>query len=352
MILLNLRKIRDKIDFMRLVPFRSLQHLPSDEQDREEEDLEHFISTIHTRLAVDLRTYHEVREQKVRHIPHPLQKYRVSTDKRHDERADQRIPRRIRLQHAPVRQRAAIQTLRLARLVEPQERKADDAKVDQLTSRNQADEPVQHDGGVLSELEERQERNHEHERDAVDRYTLLCAAGEELGCFSFQRETEERARRAVDVRVACGEGGGEDTCVDDVRESLDAQTVHGDDVRRGGGTGLSEFESGNEVGVVVGDVNADRERTEDEESSEAIEDGIVCARHDFAGVFGLTSGHGDVVWAGDGEGCLDETLEEAEETSELAFVVELGEGSWVLPVPEAVSVLLGVTTQHRDEGED
>jgi hypothetical protein len=52
--------------------------------------------------------------------------------------------------------------------------------------------------------------------------------------------------------------------------------------------------------------------------------------HDFPRVLGFAGGHGNVVWSCDGEGGLDEALEEAEETAELAFVVEFGEGSGVL----------------------
>ena len=135
-------------------------------------------------------------------------------------------------------------------------------------------------------------------------------------------------------------------------EAFDAQAVHGDDVGGRCGAGLAVAESGDEFGVVVGHVDADCEGAEDEKCREAVEHGVVGARHDFAGVFGFTGGHGDVVGSGDGERGLDEALQEAEEFAEFAFVVEVREGSGVLPVPEAVAVFFRVAAQHGDECED
>jgi hypothetical protein len=82
--------------------------------------------------------------------------------------------------------------------------------------------------------------------------------------------------------------------------------------------------------VVERYVDAHGERTEHEESGETIEHSVISAWHDFSRVLGLSSGHGNVVGSGDGEGGLDQALEEAEETAELAFVVEFCEGSRVL----------------------
>jgi len=57
--------------------------------------------------------------------------------------------------------------------------------------------------------------------------------------------------------------------------------------------------------------NTDCETAKDEESCQAVENSVEGFGHDFSWVLGFTCGHGDVVWTGDGEGCLDETLQEA-----------------------------------------
>lgn len=99
----------------------------------------------------------------------------------------------------------------------------------------------------------------------------------------------------------------------------DLETVHGDDVGRGCCSWQPGGEGGGEFGVVVGDENSDAESSEDEESCEAIEDGIVGFGEDDSRVFGFACGHGDVVGTGDDKGGLDETLEETEKIGQVGF---------------------------------
>lgn len=58
---------------------------------------------------------------------------------------------------------------------------------------------------------------------------------EDFWGLAAEGEPVEHARCAEEERVACGESGGEDAGVDDVREDLDACTGHGDHVGRLGG---------------------------------------------------------------------------------------------------------------------
>jgi hypothetical protein len=134
------------------------------------------------------------------------------------------------LKHALIRQCVPIQTLDLTRLVKPQEGKAHHTKVDKLRCRDKRDKPVQHHSGVLAKLQEGQQGDHQDEDDAVEWDSLLCAFSQELGRFAFEGEAEERARGAINVAVSGGESRSQDTGVDDVWETFDAESVHGDDV--------------------------------------------------------------------------------------------------------------------------
>ena len=99
-----------------------------------------------------------------------------------------------------------------------------------------------------------------------------------------------------------------------MREDTDLQAVHGDYIGGCGGAGEALEECGFHVGVVVGDDNPDGERAKDEEGGETVEDSFEGAGHCNAGVFGLPSGDGDVVWSCDGERRLDEAGDEAHES--------------------------------------
>src|SRR5690242_10777840 len=199
----------------------------------------------------------DLREEEVRDVPVPRQENCVSANKSHNERRRQSVIRSIRLQNARVRQRPAIESLYLARLVEAQERVAHYREVDKLGGCNQAHKPAQYYCGVLAKLQEREQRNDENHGDAQVGHTLLGALGQNLGCLAFERETEERARGTVDVGVACGEGGGEDSGVDNVREDFDSKSVHGDDVGGSGGSGLAIGECGFQLRVVIWHVDTD-----------------------------------------------------------------------------------------------
>jgi hypothetical protein len=73
------------------------------------------------------------------------------------------------------------------------------------------------------------------------------------------REAEERARGTVAVVVSGAEGGRKDERVDDVGEDRDGESVHGDYVGRGCGAGFTLLEGGDELGVVVWNINPDCE---------------------------------------------------------------------------------------------
>lgn len=116
---------------------------------------------------------------------------------------------------------------------------------------------------------------------------------------------------------------------------MDLEPVHGDDVWRGRGAGLVARERGFQLRVIVWHVNADARRAEHEKCCHSVKDGVVRSQHHPARVLGFTGCHGDVVWPSDGEGGLDQALQEAEKTDEVTGVVEFSEGTRILPVAEA-----------------
>lgn len=60
--------------------------------------------------------------------------------------------------------------------------------------------------------------------------------------------------------------------------------------------------------------------------------------------------HGDVLGADDAEGSRPEAGEEAFKAAEIARCARCCKGPWGVPVLEAIGVVLGVPTDHGDEG--
>ena len=102
-------------------------------------------------------TLKHLRERECRHVPVTLQKHRIAAHESHNETPCQSIPRDIRLAEALVRQGFAIKALRIARLLEADEREAHDAEIDELRRRDKVREPLQHNDRVLRDLQEREQ---------------------------------------------------------------------------------------------------------------------------------------------------------------------------------------------------
>lgn len=348
-ILFDLSQIGDKISLVRLDGLGFLDELPAEEDDGEEEY--HHVARKRQLIVVCSRNEY-LREEEVWNIPEAWQKHGIPTDKGHDECGYKGIVCSVWLQDTRVGQSIPIQALYLARLVETQERVAHDREVDELGGSHQADEPAEDDRRVLTQLQERQQRDSKDDSNAEIRNTLLSALGQDLGCLTLKRKTEERARCAVYVRVASREGGSKYSSVNNVGKNLNPQPVHGNNVRRSGSSGLTISEGSLQFRVVVWNVDANSQGTKDEESCETVEDGVVGTRHDLSGILGLSGSHGDVVRTSDRERGLDQALQKAKEATQIASVIQLGERSGVLPVPEPISVLLRVSSEHGDEGKD
>lgn len=158
----------------------------------------------------------DLRKQEIRHVPVVVEEDRVSANEGHDKGSNQTIVGCKRLEDTSVRECPSIKPLHLARLVEAKESEAHDAEVDELRRSDQTDEPVEHLGGVLPELEEGKHSEDKDNADAVVGYTGLVALGENFGSFPFKSKAVERSGGAVHIRVAGRECRGKNHGIDNV----------------------------------------------------------------------------------------------------------------------------------------
>lgn len=291
-----------------------------------------------------------VRGEESGDVPLTRQEDGVATEKQHDEVEDERNVGAVRLEPAVVGQALAVEALDLGGLVEGEVGDADDDVVDDLAGTEDVDEPVQDLYGGLGDAEEAEQGEAQGDDERPDWHAGLGGLCEDLGGFAVQGQAVEGARAAVGVGVASGEDAGQEEGVGDVREPADAKVVHGGDVGRGsGGSGAG---GGEQARVIVLDDNADTEGGADEEDEESVEGGLEGGLKVFAGELGLTSDHGDVLGAANGEEGDEQSTEEALEVAQRASgeVVRV-EGARVGPVPESVGVVLGVASAHGHECE-
>ena len=257
------------------------------------------------------------------------------------------------MEPAAVRKELSVNTLSLESTPEEDVGDCHGDIVNDTTGGNQVDQPSQNFVGATRNLEERQAGEQHDEEETEDRDTILSGLAEDTRGTAFDGQTVERASSAVGVGVASGEDGSDKQSVNQVRQSDDSHVLHGNDIGRCGSgttTRTSSGNNGNQLGVVVCDNDASGESSTDEEDSETPVDGLeggldVCAR-----ALGLSSDHGDIFWADDAERCGPEGSAEAFKLAKGSLCPVLCERS-MFPVAEAICVMLGVSTDHGDEGE-
>lgn len=158
-----------------------------------------------------------------------------------------------------------------------------------------------------------------------------------------------------------------------MRQDRNLHPLHGNDIRRRACAWLSSRERVEEVLIIVGNDDADTERPKDEEGGKAIEDAVEGAWQHLSWILGFTSGHRDIVGAGDSERGLYQAGHEPEEAADVACCIEFREGCTfdvaccdcryirgdefsyrkgrTIPVPEAVAVMQRIGSEHREESE-
>ena len=139
-----------------------------------------------------------------------------------------------------------------------------------------------------------------------------------------------------------------------MRQHGDTQIPHCDDVRRGCSRTRSALRAAQDINerlVVVRDHDANAKGAENEEESVSPVD---CLERIFdvdARASGFTGNHGDVLGAYHAERCSPESTEKALKSAETAGSDIFGKSAWIAPIAESISVMFGITSHHRDEGE-
>lgn len=202
-------------------------------------------------------------------------------------------------------------------------------------------------------MQEGQERDQEGSQDSVHWYTVFGALSEELWCLSFQSQTIKATTGAIAVRISSRKRGRQNQSVDDIWQNADSKSDHGCDIWRRSCTGRTILVGGNQVGVIVWNQNTDSQRAKHEEGSETPEHGSEGLWKDDSWVLSLSGGHRDIVGTGDGEGSLDQALQETNESAKIAFVpVESRERTRILPISETESIAEWVAAEHGNKSEE
>lgn len=140
--------------------------------------------------------------------------------------------------------------------------------------------------------------------------------------------------------------------VDDIGKSLDVEVLNTNNPGRSTSTGLAALNGTEQARVAGAADDADAQNTDNVETDKAVEDELGDAGDGAAGVLDLTSGEGDHVGAGNGEGGVDDDLPESQEPS-CRPIGEVGvDVVAVAPVAESVGIVHGVAAGHGDEGDE
>lgn len=172
--------------------------------------------------------------------------------------------------------------------------------------------------------------------------------------MSIKRQTIQRPRGTIDIGVPRGEYRRNQQRIGQVRQDSNPQILHGNHIRRTSRRPRSRripTQDPNERRIIIRDHDAARQGATDEEEPEAKIDGLERPLQVLAGVRSFARHHGDVFRADDGESRFPQRSEEAFEFAQGAGRDVFREGTGLLPVPEAVGVVLGVAADHGDEGE-
>jgi len=163
------RSIPDKINLMGLDPLSLADKLPSYEQNWREK-------------------HHEVIRQKRVGSKIAGLEGGVPVDKDDNDLEAERNPCSIRLEITSIGQGCTVKSLDPARLVEGNVGAAHDDVIDETSCGDDVEEIGENLGGVVGQLQERQEREDHNYGKAIDRNTILGALPQESGCTALDRE--------------------------------------------------------------------------------------------------------------------------------------------------------------------
>lgn len=261
----------------------------------------------------------------------------------------------VGLEVSAVGQRLAVEALGLACVVKVDVRDGHDEVVDNAAARDEGQQPVEHLCGAAAALQEGEQGEDHGDGEAVDGHTVLGGLAEQGRGATVERQAVQGPGRAVDVGVTGGEDGSEQQSIDQVGETLDLEVLHGHDPRGGSG-GATAAGSGDvdvdEGLVVVGKHDAARQGGADKEEAETQVDGLEGALDVQARVLRLGGDHGDVFRADNGERGSGQSTHEAFHATSITLRHVFRECAGLLPVSESIGIMSGVSSDHRDEGEE
>lgn len=248
----------------------------------------------------------------------------------------------------------AVDSLRLESLVEEDVGRAHHNVIDHSSCGNEVDQPSEDFGRTVTELQEGEAGEaHDHEK-AKKRHSALCAVAKECWSASLKGKSIERTSRTVGVGVARGENRGDQEGVDQIRQPVDTEVLHGNNV---GGRGTSattrrlSTEDGCQSWIVVGNQDTNGESSHDEEDAETPVHSLEGSFNVYPWPSGFSSDHADVLGTDNREGCRPESCEETLEAAKRTGAQMLRKSTGLSPVPEAISVSMRVPSTHCDECE-
>lgn len=278
----------------------------------------------------------------------------VSIGVDNDDLQDEGDPGAVGLEVTVVGHLLAVDALHLASAVVKEEGDAHGDVVHDASARDEGEQDAQSLGRAAVELQEGQEREEHGDGKAVDGHAVLSRLAEESRGTSLEGETVERTGGAICVCVAGRVDGREQQRIHNMGENIDTHVLHGNDIGGSGGSravAVTEVHR-HELGVLVVQHDTACQGSTNEEQSEAEVDGFEGRLDVPAGVLGLGSNHGDVVGAHNVEGCGGHGAHEALKTSKVTFSAIGSKGIMgILPVGEAISVMLGISADHSHECE-
>lgn len=244
-----------------------------------------------------------------------------------------------------------VQALLLGCLVVENEGRAHHDVGDDTARSHQIDKPAQDFGRSISDLQERQTGKDHGDGKGEQWNTILGAVAEESWCATLEGHAVQGTCRTVSVRVTGRKDGSTEQGVDQVRESIDPEILHGDHVWRGRGSSATAGLSRNDAHksrVGIGNNDTTSQGAANEENGKPDVHGLESALDVGAWTLGLGCHHGDVLGANDSEGCRPETGEKSLKSSKAALGTILGNRVGGVPVAKTVSITIGVTAHLQD----
>jgi hypothetical protein len=314
------------------VPFRPLDEFVSEPHDREDEDW-------------------EVVGDEGRGIPVIPEEDRVRGEEEDDGDEDEGVPSGdgVMIEDRSVRKSVSVDTLRPQSLVESNVGERDTPPCEKTTGGSQVGEVTESftSRSLKRHVGKTTEKSTEDKRDPWK--TVLGSSGKDLGSLSRDGQTVKSSGRGEEIGRSGRPGGGEETSVDDGRQSGDTGLSDSNDERRSKSVTRVELETSR----VGRDNKTNDEGTTEVEHQNSDVDLLDGRRKSLSGVSSLSSGNGDNLGTNVREGGLSQDSPETEELTKRSLNTSvLGEGSRVSPVLETDLLAVGSTTGRDDDTED